>query len=87
MLKITKRDGDYMLTIVDKAGQKLQYIMTEKEYKTLLLKGWQEFVQIYCKFAKVFCEYDRKLRPFIDKFCEFTEEICKSVTVTITRKK
>jgi archaeosine-15-forming tRNA-guanine transglycosylase len=87
MLKISKRDNDYMLTIIDKTRQKLQYIMTNKEYKNLVLKGWEEFVRTYCKFAKLFCQYDKKIRPYIDKFCQFTEDVCNNLTVTITRKK
>jgi hypothetical protein len=87
MIRINKRGKDYILTIVDKSKRKIQYVMSEKEYMSLVLKGWEDYVRKYCSYARKFCKYERKLHKYVDKFCNFSENICKNFAFTLTKGK
>ncbi len=87
MIKITKTGKDYKLVIVDKTKQRIEYLMTEKEYKALVLKGWEDYIKKYCKFAKLFCKYNNDVKKYTDKFCEFVEKVCGDYAYTLKKEK
>ena len=87
MIKIIRVKKGHKLIIVDKTKQRIEYLMTDKEYKALVLKGWEDYVHKYCGYAKKFCKYSKKVRPYIDKFCGFVEKICGEYEFTLREKK
>jgi hypothetical protein len=87
MLKITNTGDSYMLTIVDKAGNKIQYLMTDKETKNIMLKGWEEYIVKYCKYAKTFCKYYKDIATYVNQFCDFANTICGQYTFTAKHAK
>jgi hypothetical protein len=87
MLKITNSCDGYMLTIVDKTGNKIQYLMTDKEAKNIMLKGWEEYIVKYCKYAKMFCKYYKEIAKYAEQFCEFTNTVCGQFIFTAKGKK
>ena len=87
MIKITKTGKDYKLVITDKAKRRIEYLMTEKEYKAIVLKGWEDYIKQYCIFARLFCKYNNDVKKYTDKFCEFVEKVCVDYTFTIKRKR
>lgn len=86
MIKITKRGKGYRLYVKDKNGSSMVYQMTEKEYNNLVLKGWEDYINDYCNYAKIFCKYYQKVKPYLDKFCVLVEKICGSSTCTLKGK-